>query len=417
MTPPLHPLLGTAAVPSRPPAGADTTPTDRPGQDAPIGRPTAPKATAAPDSLGAGAATALGEQRPPASRAVSTPFLTHGCAEAFADIEPQGLAVTYTGTLDHDPVDGPVSVAFAATRAGADGQTVRVARTVTVSNLPATGGRFALTGRFVGLTKGLWQTEAVLLEAHTGAGRGPVQREPRATRPAVLAYGPAVRVWSWPVLVAAGAVLALVMQAAGLAGLGLNLLAVAAIAVLGCLLGFVGAKMWYLVLHRRPLRTFLQAGACIQGFLLTAFAVLAAGAVVAHMPVGAVVDATAPGVFLGMALGRPGCFLTGCCAGRPTASRWGMWSSDRTLTIKRVPVQLLEAAATLGIGLVALSVAATGTAPIPGALFVGTIAAYILVRQGLFPYRADPHTRRGRQLTMALAAVVLAAVVALFVLR
>lgn len=48
--------------------------------------------------------------------------------------------------------------------------------------------------------------------------------------------------------------------------------------------------------------------------------------------------------------GRPGRFFAGCCAGRPTASRSGLWSSDRVLAVRRIPVQLWEAATALLIG-------------------------------------------------------------------
>jgi len=60
-------------------------------------------------------------------------------------------------------------------------------------------------------------------------------------------------------------------------------------------------------------------------------------------------------VFVGMAIGRPGCFFAGCCSGRPTVSRWGLWSSDRRIGIRRIPIQLIEAAAALLIGVTALS--------------------------------------------------------------
>ena len=51
--------------------------------------------------------------------------------------------------------------------------------------------------------------------------------------------------------------------------------------------------------------------------------------------------------------------------------------------------------------------------PVPGAVFVGALAAYTFCRQLLFPMRADSHTRAGRRATMAVCAVVLVAVVGL----
>ncbi len=36
---------------------------------------------------------------------------------------------------------------------------------------------------------------------------------------------------------------------------------------------------------------------------------------------------------------RLGCFFTGCCAGRPTLSRFGIRSSDRRVVARRIPTR------------------------------------------------------------------------------
>jgi phosphatidylglycerol:prolipoprotein diacylglycerol transferase len=117
-----------------------------------------------------------------------------------------------------------------------------------------------------------------------------------------------------------------------------------------------------------------------------------------------------------MASGRPGCFLTGCCAGRPTSSRWALWSSDRRLGIRRFPVQLVEAVLALLIGLAGLVLVLTVEPPVEGAIFIGAIAAYAFCRQLLFPLRIESHTSRGRTPTMAISGLVLLADMALFTL-
>ncbi|MBW0113545.1 prolipoprotein diacylglyceryl transferase, partial [Pseudonocardia sp. KRD-182] len=168
----------------------------------------------------------------------------------------------------------------------------------------------------------------------------------------------------------------------------------------------------YLALHRQNLRKFIPAGTCIQGFLLGGFGTLAVGSLLTGAPVGLLLDATAPGVFLAMAIGRPGCFLGGCCVGRPTSSRWGLWSSDRRIGVRRIPVQLVEAAMALGIGIGTLALFLAGPLPLPGALFVGAVAAYTVGRQLLFPLRREPRrTSTGRLLTLAAAGLVVVAAV------
>lgn len=61
-----------------------------------------------------------------------------------------------------------------------------------------------------------------------------------------------------------------------------------------------------------------------------------------------------PGIAAGVAIGRLGCFLRGCCGGKPTGLPWGVDFGDG---IARHPTQLYEALfmlAVLAVGLVAV---------------------------------------------------------------
>lgn len=190
------------------------------------------------------------------------------------------------------------------------------------------------------------------------------------------------------------------------------------VSLVACVVGVVGAKLYYVVGHlvkgdlRRGL-SMLTGGMCIQGFVIGAIATVLVGAAVADVAVLPLLDVTGRALLFGMTIGRFGCLLGGCCAGRATASRWGVWSSDRRLGMRRIPTQLLESAAAFIIGVVAAALVWTGTPQRLGATFVGAIAAYTLVRQVLFPLRAGPrHTAHGRVLTMTLSALILAAAIA-----
>jgi len=171
--------------------------------------------------------------------------------------------------------------------------------------------------------------------------------------------------------------------------------------------GVAGAKAWYIAVHRG--RKF--EGWCIQGFV-TGAAALAAAAPLAGlgMPAGAYYAVAAPGLLIGMGIGRPGCFWAGCCTGRPTASRWGIWSSDRRIGCRRIPVQPLEALLALVTGLAALAVVLVHGPAHSGPVAVAALATYTLGRQFLLGLRADPPRRspRGGRVTTAAAAVVLA---------
>ena len=49
-------------------------------------------------------------------------------------------------------------------------------------------------------------------------------------------------------------------------------------------------------------------------------------------------DAFAPGITLGQAIGRQGCFAAGCCWGKPTNLPWGVQFTERAHEITGVPV-------------------------------------------------------------------------------
>jgi phosphatidylglycerol:prolipoprotein diacylglycerol transferase len=175
--------------------------------------------------------------------------------------------------------------------------------------------------------------------------------------------------------------------------------------------GVVGAKAWYVGVQRG--RKF--DGWCIQGFVAGVAVVAGAAAFVgAGVPAGVYLSATAPALLLGIAIGRPGCFWAGCCTGRPTSSRWAIWSSDRRVGCRREPAQLLEAAAALVTGLGVLAVVLAVGLQRSGPVAVAGLAAYTLGRQLALGLRSEPRRfRHGRQVTAAAAAVVLIASLAL----
>jgi phosphatidylglycerol:prolipoprotein diacylglycerol transferase len=99
------------------------------------------------------------------------------------------------------------------------------------------------------------------------------------------------------------------------------------------------------------------------------------------------------------AIGRLGCFFTGCCAGR--------FTRGALVGARRVPTQLVESAAALLIAIAALAVTAGSSAP-EGAIFVGGLSAYLVARQRLLRIRADARGfSRAASLTAVLAGLVL----------
>lgn len=393
---------------------------DKPAQQAPVSA-----AERAVEGTGAG----------PDSRVLATQAAAStGCREGLEGTQgaPIGLAVTYE--LDAPPVgalDGrglfSVALRFVGRRNGTEGGNDprdRFEQVESVDGLPADAGRITVTTKVVGINAGEWHVTAEPSSAPEPAGTARTGRPRRTsgmlsaqettarTRLAPLLHGPGVRQAAWPILVLLGVLLALVLQGVLLQRSGGPWRYALFASPTSVLVGYVVAKSWYLVMHRQHPRRFVAAGTYIQGFVVGTFATTSVLLAATGRPIGPFLDATAPGLFLAMAVGRPGCFLGGCCVGRPTASHWGIWSSDRRVGVRRVPVQLLEAAMALVLGLVALVLFLTVTLPVPGALFAGGVAAYTVGRQLLFPLRREPRrTSAGRLLVLVASGAVVCAMV------
>jgi phosphatidylglycerol:prolipoprotein diacylglycerol transferase len=176
--------------------------------------------------------------------------------------------------------------------------------------------------------------------------------------------------------------------------------------------GVIGGKTWYAAVHRGR----KWDGWCIQGFVAGAAVVVAVVALAGPgLPTGAFLAAATPALLIGMGIGRHGCFWAGCCTGRATASRWGIWSSDRRLGCRRMPVQLLEAWTALAVGAGSLAAVLAEGLSRSGPVAVAGLAAYTLVRQLILGLRDEPRQwRYGRRVTAALAAIALIAGVVLF---
>lgn len=134
--------------------------------------------------------------------------------------------------------------------------------------------------------------------------------------------------------------------------------------ILVVLCGIIGAKVLYILVdlgyygaHPREIFSLgtLQAGGVFSGGLLAALVAAIWYVRSNRMPALATCDAFAPGLALGHAIGRIGCFAAGCCWGKPTTSFWGVtfhnplanaWVGT-PLGVPLEPTQLFESAVEL----------------------------------------------------------------------
>jgi phosphatidylglycerol:prolipoprotein diacylglycerol transferase len=121
--------------------------------------------------------------------------------------------------------------------------------------------------------------------------------------------------------------------------------------------GLVGAKLLLVIVewpfyarNPRELLSVIQSGGVFYGGLLGALPVAWWYARRHHLDGWRTADVLAPGVALGQAIGRLGCFSAGCCYGRPTDVPWGIAFRDpyatravgTPLDIPLHPTQLYE---------------------------------------------------------------------------
>lgn len=231
-----------------------------------------------------------------------------------------------------------------------------------------------------------------------------------------MARMPGVVPGAWSGLVGLGVLIGAMVQVALLARHEVPMLAALSVDLVALVSGLFGAKLLYLALRPASSRRSIGEGWSVDGFLVVTPVVALAALVTLGLPIGAFLDASAPALFFGVAVGRLGCFFTGCCAGRCTRARWGVWSSDRRVGARRIPTQLLESGIGLLIGAAALLLVLADPTGLEGLIFVASVAAYVLVRQLLLRLRAEPHNLKRARLTGIAAAVVLVAASAALVL-
>jgi phosphatidylglycerol:prolipoprotein diacylglycerol transferase len=126
------------------------------------------------------------------------------------------------------------------------------------------------------------------------------------------------------------------------------------------LAGIIGSKVlyiineWHTLGHLSEIFSFstLQAGGVFSGGLLAGLAVAVWYIRKHDIPTLAACDAFAPGLAIGHAIGRLGCFAAGCCFGKETHHFWGVTFTNQLansisgtpLGIPLQPTQLFEAA-------------------------------------------------------------------------
>lgn len=192
----------------------------------------------------------------------------------------------------------------------------------------------------------------------------------------------AITIYSYPAMLYLGLVFGIVAgnYVANLAGL--NSAGVFIATLLLLVPALAGARLLYVASHwetyrREPARIWRRSegGAAMYGGLPLSLLASIPLLGLLQLPFGAFWDMATFTILIGMIFTRIGCLLNGCCGGRPTEGRLGLYLPDhRGIWKRRIPTQLLEAgwASLLLVGAIGL----WSRLPFPGALFLYCLTGY-----------------------------------------
>lgn len=169
--------------------------------------------------------------------------------------------------------------------------------------------------------------------------------------PILFTIGPIVA-YSYGFMIGLGALLAIFISQWRAKRRGLDGDLVFSAAVWGLFAGLLGAKLTFIISNIKLLFTNPSYVLGTDGFTVyggVVLGILVGWLIVRHKKVDTPVylDLVIPQIALAQGFGRIGCFLAGCCYGRPTHAAWGIVFPEEAIApagIPLIPTQLISAA-------------------------------------------------------------------------
>ncbi len=190
------------------------------------------------------------------------------------------------------------------------------------------------------------------------------------------------QVYSYSAMLYLGMVAGVIGGCFGAARHGLDPVRIYAAILVLLLPATVGSRLLFAGLHWKdfrdqPLRALrrTQGGGAMYGGLALALVLSVPLLRALAIPFGAFWDVAMVTILIGMIFTRVGCFMNGCCAGRPSDGPFTLNLPDvHGVWQRRIPAQVLEGG--LAVALLTASLLAWGRLPFDGALFLANVAAY-----------------------------------------
>ncbi len=167
--------------------------------------------------------------------------------------------------------------------------------------------------------------------------------------PVLVRIGP-INIYSYGVMLALGFLVAIFLARRRAISLGMDGDAIIDLGIWLIISGILGARLLYVILNLNyykevPLESVMiwRGGLVWYGGLISAVLVAMGFLRKRKMPILKTGDLMLPYVALGQAIGRIGCFLNGCCYGKPTSLVFGVSFTAAQAPVH--PTQLYESAA------------------------------------------------------------------------
>lgn len=159
------------------------------------------------------------------------------------------------------------------------------------------------------------------------------------------------------------------------------------------IMGLLGSRILHIILHQGyhrltiPNIFLMKNGFAYFGALLFNIIAIAVYSIITRKDFSTLADYLAPFLILSQAFVRVGCFMAGCCYGRPTGSHFGI-TFESVDNIARHPTQIYEAILLITVYLT-VRVVYGRWKNIPGKTFLLTLFLYCIGRFFIEFFRVD----------------------------
>jgi phosphatidylglycerol:prolipoprotein diacylglycerol transferase len=194
-------------------------------------------------------------------------------------------------------------------------------------------------------------------------------------------------------------------------------------AIVGSRLLYILINLSYYTAHPIDILKIWQGGLVFSGGLIATASAMALYLRSHHISFWAAGDLWAPALAVGQAIGRLGCFMAGCCYGKPTNLPWGViFTHPQSLAPRYIPLHPTQIYSSLaGFSIFFILLVLYGRRKFQGQVFLWYLILHSTTRLFVERFRGDerglmPGTEMTLTQLVALG-ILIAAIVALFVLK